>query len=472
MNVAARLESLANPGGVCISGTVFDQVEGKLDHVFQDLGPQTVKNIAKPVRVYRVQLEGGGARPATVGGKAQPALPDKASIAVLPFDNLSRDPEQESFSDGLTESLITTLSKAPGLFVIARSSSFVYKGKSVSAQEVARDLGVAFVLEGSIQRLGNRMRINAQLIDGQSGHHVWAERYDRTTDDLFLLQDDITFNILTACQVQLTEGEPAKLLHDRGGQPNLAAIELHWQAMEKFRSYTQADNAAARSLWERCLAMDEPDATRLAMLGYTHVMDAKSNWSEDRKASLAKAEDVAAEAETLNSRNVTAKTLRANIAQLRKEFDEAVDLARQAVEIEPGSADSQYVLGIMLNYAGQPEQAIGAMGKAMRLSPFYPTSYLYQLGISKFLLRQHDQAIDIFERCRQRNPNSRSNYVWMATVNAEAGNEAAASVCARQAMDLDPELTVGSWIATEPFKERDVIQRIITAMQCAGFRDE
>ncbi len=478
VNIAARLESIAPPGGISISSLVHHQVGSKIDAVFKDRGEQKLKNIEEPVRVYAWEPDRGsadqGAAATTAGVAAQDrklALPAQPSIAVLPFDNLSGDPQQDFLSDGLTESLITTLAKASGLFVIARNTTFAYKGKATNVQQISQELGVCYVLEGSVQRIGDRIRINAQLIDGRGGQHLWAERYDRNTDDLFALQDAITVDILTACQVKLTEGEQARMWIGHDGPVNLAAVELHWQAIEKFRRFNKTDNGLARALLERCIAMDGDDAMRLSLLGYTHMMDAKAGWSTEREESLALAQDFAKRAEQLDPLKASNKSLQANLAQLRGDFDAAVALAREAVALEPNSAEEHYVLGIMLSYAGQPGQAVDTLGKAMRLSPYFPMGYLYQLGIARYLLRQYEEALAAFKTCVARNPESRSSYVWMAILYAETGKRDEASACVQSAMQLDHFISIERWVSTEPFKDPKVVERMTEALRLAGLPD-
>ncbi len=473
VNIAARLEGLAEPGGVSISDAVRSFVSGKIAAAFQDQGEQSVKNIAEPVRAFRVRPEGSAESkptPTPKVGEIDLSLPDKPSIAVMPFTNMSGDPEQDVFVDGLTEGLITTLSKAAGLFVIARNSTFTYKGRAVNVQQVAAELGVGHVLEGSVQRMGKRMRINAQLIDGRSGRHVWAERYDRDVDDLFVLQDDITLNILTACQVSLTEGEQARIYLGSKTQVNLAAVEIDWQAMSQFRKFNKADNAAARSLTERAIAMDGETATRLGFLGLTHMMDARAGWSADRETSLDIAQALGRRAEQLDpAGNMYSGSVLSNVANLRGQHAEAVRLAQAVVDLEPSGADAWYNLGILLNYAGQPERGAAALEKAMRLSPVYPIGYLYMLGMSRFLLRQDRDAVAAFDACAKRTPGSRTNHVWLAIVHADAGRLADARACAERALQLDPEVTIEHWMRSEAFGDDAVVQRIRAAMQAAGF---
>src|SRR5437867_3609131 len=270
VNIAARLEGLAAAGGICISGIVYDQVETKLALGYEYLGEQTVKNIAKPVQVYRVQMEVGA---------STPTAPDKPFIAVLPFVNMSGDPEQEYFSDGITEDLITDLSKLSGLFVISRNSVFLYKGKAVKPEQVSQELGVRYVLEGSIRKAGKRVRITAQLVDATTGYHVWADRYDRDLQDIFALQDDVTRKIVAALEVKLTEGEQARL-----GRPltnNIEAYDYYLRGLDCHPSATEEANARARQLFAKAVELDPHFAAAYACLGWAYFDQWSLGWSQD-----------------------------------------------------------------------------------------------------------------------------------------------------------------------------------------------
>jgi adenylate cyclase len=280
VNIAARLEGLAEPGGICVSGTVYDQIRNKLALEYASLGAQAVKNIAEPVRVYRIQMTPRAVVPTTSPEQGSTlALPDKPSIGVLPFTNLSGDPEQEYFSDGMTEDLITDLSKLSGLFVIARSSVFTYKGKAVDVGEVSRKLGVRYVVEGSVRKAGNRVRINAQLVDATTGGHLWAERYDRDLQDIFAVQDEVTQQIVAALKVKLTTVEQSRL----GRQPtaNLEAYDCYLRGLELYGQRTQEANLQARQRFEQAIALDPQFATAYAFLGRTYLMERIYQWSED-----------------------------------------------------------------------------------------------------------------------------------------------------------------------------------------------
>ena len=476
--MAQRLEQLADSGGVVIQSAVYETMPRRLPFDYENLGEQQLKGFEEAVRAYRVALQAGGELPpaestttleqASDFPEPAPALPDKPSVAVLPFTNMSGDPGQEYFSDGLSEGLITTFSKASQLLVIARSSSFTYKNKSVNVQQIASELGVDYVLEGSVQRAGNRIRINAQLIDGRTGHHIWADRYDRDADDLFALQDEITFNILTACQVTLVEGEQARMTFGHDEPVNLPAIELLWQAVTLLRKFNKRDNATARDMLKRSKAMGGENAQLLALLGYTYLMEARSGWSQDSESLLSEANTLALRSLELNESSASAKSVLANIALIQGEHEKSVLLSREAVALEPSNADENYVLGIMLNYADAAGQAVDALESAMRLSPYYPVGYLYQLGISRYLLREYDAAIKNFDRCVERNPQSAPNHVWLAILHAESGRSHESIASAQRAIRLDRELTVERWVATEPFRNPEVTRRMTDAMLAAG----
>ena len=285
VNIAARIESVAAPGGISLSEDAWRQVQGKVAANFVDSGEQSLKNIARPVRVYRVELGGEGTTPPTAPASA---LPDKPSIAVLPFTNMSGDAEQDYFCDGLVEDIITTLSKLAGLRVIARNSSFVYKGRSVDVREAAKQLGVRYVLEGSVRKSGNRIRITAQLIDAKDGTHLWAERYDRAIDDIFAIQDEITLVLATEMQVKLTEGEQARLRYTT--THNVEAWTYWAQGMSHYRqAVTKEKMGPARLYWEKALALDPNSASLNAMLGFMHCLDARFGWWDDRETAIAKA---------------------------------------------------------------------------------------------------------------------------------------------------------------------------------------
>ncbi|MHC4638463.1 MAG: adenylate/guanylate cyclase domain-containing protein, partial [Planctomycetota bacterium] len=398
VNVAARLESLAHPGGVCISGTTYDQVKNKIDLGYEYIGEQTVKNIPEPVRVYRVRIEpeaadrvigekrflvkisrrvtiaafiilifvaGGLAgwnlylrqskrvEPASLDRMAFP-LPDKPSIAVLPFVNMSDDPKQEFFSDGLTDQIISTISKLQNLFVIARNSTFTYKGKPVKVQKVAEDLGVKYVLEGSVQRNTDRIRITVQLIDAASGGHVWSERYDREPKDIFAIHDDITMEITKALRIELISGEQARLWQ-KHMTTNLGAYEKLLQGISYFFRGTKAHNTRARQLCEEAIALDSEYAGAYSILGWTHWADARYGWVESPPESIKMAFKYAQMAIEIDDTLDHAHTLIGGVYFLRHQYEKAMAEAERAIALNPNGANNYSFMAGLIGCMGRWE---------------------------------------------------------------------------------------------------------------------
>jgi adenylate cyclase len=398
VNVAARLESLAEPGGVWVSAAARDQVGERLDVGFEDTGEHEVKNIARPVHAFRVLPDGSA--PAA---DAALALPDKPSIAVLPFDNMSGDPEQEYFSDGIAEDIITALSKLGDLFVIARNSTFTYKGKAVIVQDVCRDLGVATILEGSVRKAGNRVRITAQLIDGATGGHLWAERYDRDLDDVFAVQDEVTAEIVAALKVKLTVGERETLT--KRESVNMEAYDLILRGREKFMEFSKEASEEAEALYQRALTLDPDYPPVYARLGQIHMGLARLGWGDDPEAEDRKALEYANKAIELDETLPFAHGVLAGIYLWRGRHDEAIAEGERWVELDPNEADALLNLAGSLVFAGRPEDALPLIEKSMRLNPRYSFLTLFALGHAHFLMRRYGDAAATFERGLKRNPN-------------------------------------------------------------------
>jgi len=446
VNIAARLESLAEAGGICLSGSVFDQIKKRLDLGYEDLGEHAVKNIAEPVRVYRVLTAPGAAgrivgetrrakpawkgvagaaavvllvavaaavtwlrpwepavEPASVERMAFP-LPEKPSIAVLPFDNLSGDAGQDHVADGLTEDIITALSQVSSLFVIARNSTFVYKGKPVKVQRVAEDLGVRYVLEGSVRTSGDRIRITAQLIEALTGNHLWAERYDRNMTELFALQDEITEHIVTALQIKLTEGEQMRV--HRKHTRSLEAWNLLGRGVKHFNRLNKTDNATARQWFDKAIEVDRGYALAYALLAWTHWHDAFHGWSENRELSLEHASFLAEKARALDDALPDVYALQGAIHLFRREYDEAIEAGERAVALNPNHATNTALLALSLQNVGRPKEAIRAYKTAMRLSPYYPAWFLEVLGFAYVAARLPDEALVAFEKHLDRKPSA------------------------------------------------------------------
>jgi adenylate cyclase len=428
INIAARVEGLAEGGGICISGTVYDSIKNKLSLTYESLGEHTVKNITEPVRVYRMRvgpeaavkqkpknwhkaalatlvvlIVAAGAwaiwhfsfrpppmEPASEEKMAFP-LPDKPSIAVLPFTNMSEDPKQEYFSDGLTEEIITALSKTPQMFVIARNSTFSYKGKQVKVQRVAEELGVRYVLEGSVRKSDNRLRITAQLIDALTGRHLWAERYDRELKDIFAIQDEITKKIITALQIELTEGEQAGIY--ARGTDNLEAYLKFLEAIEYGRRQNPDDNQKAKRIVKQSIALDPNYAVAYRLLGATHMMEVWLGSTKSPKDSLRRAVELSKKAIALDESLGMAHGLLGHIYILMKDYEKGIEVGQRAVEVAPNDADAHAYLGMGLRFADRPEEAIKAFKRAMRLNPKAPSWYLHSLAEANRNMGRYDEAI-------------------------------------------------------------------------------
>jgi adenylate cyclase len=339
--------------------------------------------------------------PASVERMAFP-LPDKPSVAVLPFDNLSGDAGQDHVADGLTEDIITALSQVSSLFVIARNSTFVYKGKPVKVQRVAEELGVRYVLEGSIRTSGGQVRIAAQLIDALTGNHLWAERYDREMTDLFALQDEITEHIVTALQIKLTAGEQMRV--HRKHTRSVEAWNHLGKGVELFHRVNKADNAAARQWFEKAVEADRGYALAYALIAWTHWLDAFHGWSEDRGLSFERASALADKARALDDTLPDVYALQGGIHLFKREYDEAVEAGKKAVAYNPNHANNRALLAMILHNAGRPQEAIRAYKTAMRLSPYYPSWYLEDLGFSYLDAEQPVEALAAFENFLDREP--------------------------------------------------------------------
>ena len=487
VNIAARLEAIADPGGICVSKTAFDHIETKLPLGYEFLGEQEVKNIAKPVGAYRVLMEPRVTiadvkekketipfwrrkasitvaiavlvtiigwtvwqfylrpppiEPASVEKMTLP-LPDKPSIAVLPFVNMSGDPEQDYFSDGLTEEIITALSNVPKLFVIARNSVFTYKGKSVKVKQVAEELGVKYVLEGSIRKAGDKIRITAQLIDAISGHHLWADRYDRNLKEIFDVQDELTKSIITAMQVKLTEGEQARVAAK--GTNNLEAYLKYLQAMVYMRQFNIESNALAKQLAQEAIALDPEYDMAYITLSSTYQMDVWLGTSKSPKQSIAKSLELVKKAIELDPTNADAYGHLGFTYSMMGEPEKAVANAENAVALNPNSAYNHMRLGHTLRFAGRNEEAIPEYLKAIRLNPIPPTNYLFGLGIAYCWTGQYEEAIKWCEKAVRQDPDSFLTRLMLTMVYSESGRMEDARSEAKEVLRINPKFSVVKW---------------------------
>ena len=463
VNIAARIESVAAPGGISLSEDAWRQVQGKVAANFVDSGEHSLKNIARPVRVYRVELGGEGTTPPVT---PTAVLPDRPSIAVLPFQNMSGDAEQDYFCDGLVEDIITTLSKLAGLRVIARNSSFVYKGRSVDIREAAKQLGVRYVLEGSVRKSGNRIRITTQLIDAKDGAHLWAERYDRAVDDIFAIQDEITLVLATEMQVKLIEGEQARLRYTT--THNVEAWTYWVQGMSHFHQAPSKEKMGpARFCWEKALALDPTSAALNAMLGFMHCLDARFGWWDDHETAMGKARAYTDKALEIDPSNADAHTASSLILLMQRRYDEAVADARKAIQLAPGSALAADLASFVFAPSGYPEEAVVQSEKAIALSPHYPPAYLGTLGNASRQAGRTEQAIAAFKAYHARSPGF--GLTDLVIIYQEIGQVEEARRTAEQLMAARPNFTIGGWLKTQ-FIRRDTarVEADAAALRAAG----
>jgi adenylate cyclase len=464
VNIAARVQDLAEPGGICLSGMIYDQVENKLAVAFDYLGEHAVKNIAKPVRAYRVRL----APPESPAPAAALEPPKAPSIAVLPFNNMTRDPDQEYFSDGITEDLITDLSKLSGLFVIARNSTFTYKGKAVKVQQVGRELGVRYVLEGSVRKAGDRVRITAQLVEAATGHHVWAERYDRRLDDVFAVQDEITRSIVDVLAVTLTQRERRR--RDQRPTDVLEAYDCLLRGFDRLRQTTREANLEARRLFEQAIALDSGYAEAHAYRAHTFFRDWSMGWSQDRQT-LDDGRDAAERALALDANLPVAHSTLGLVLLWKKEHDRALAAAERAVALAPSDAQGHWAVAEILSW-WRPDEAVPAVEKAMRLDPYYPASYLYTLGHACYLAHRHQDALTALGRVTSRNPDFLPAHALLAATYAELGRPEDARRAGQEVVRISPGVTVERMRGRLPYKDPAMLARAIAAFRAAGLPEE
>jgi adenylate cyclase len=461
VNIAARLEGLAEAGDLCISGAVYEQIENKLALTYEYLGEQAVKNITRPVLVYRVRVAPVVAAASKlvetprrdVSTPAQ-SFPDKPSIAVLPFVNLSGDQEQEYFSDGITEDLITDLSKLSGLFIISRNSVFLYKGKAVRPEQVGQELGVHYMLEGSVRKARNRVRVSAQLVDATNGYHLWADRYDRELQDIFAVQDEVTRKIVAALQVTLTEREQKRL--GRTPTNNLEAYDCYLRGLEYHAHRDKEANAHARQMFERAVALDPQFAAAYAWLGRTYVLEWMYQWSESPQT-LEYAFALAQRAAALDDALPGAYQTLGYVHLSQKHYEQAIMEAEKAVALDPNDADACVTLAEILSCAGSAEEAVPWAEKALRLDPHYPTSYLFALGQAYYLTGRSDKAISTFKRVLTRNPNHFRAHFFLVVLYSDLGHKDQARAEAAECQQLSPQDYLERLRQKVPYKDQALL---------------
>jgi adenylate cyclase len=466
VNIAARLEPLAEPGGICISSIVNESIGNRIDVRFQDGGDITVKNIDRPIRVWRWHPSITAIPSPSIAPNPGPNGAGQ-SIAVLPFTNMSGDPEQEYFSDGISEDIITDLSKIAGLTVIARNSSFTYKGRSVDVREIGRELGVRSVLEGSIRRAGQRVRITAQLIDATSGSHLWAERYDRDLTDIFAVQDEVTTQIVGALKVTLSPAEKARLVDKEPS--NIAAYDCVLRGREIMlgKEKNRETFEEAVTFFKKALELDANYSQAYASLGFAYMFDYQNRWSDDPDGSFKLAKECAQKAIENDPNEPLAHGVAALTAIFERDFDRAKAEVDRTLALNPSSALAHNLLGTIRSYSGRPLEAIPAIEQAMRLDPAFRPQFLHFLGIAYLLAGKYETAAAMLRQRILLVPNTDfSRAVLAATLGHLGENEEARRVWA-ELMKINPKFSFSAYIGRQPMLPEDA-ERVVAGLAKAG----
>jgi TolB-like protein/class 3 adenylate cyclase/predicted Zn-dependent protease len=507
VNVAARLEALAEPGGICISGRVLDQVKGNVDVGFASLGPQAVKNIEDPINAYKVLFDTadagrivgapkarepgrpwliaavvalvvaiGGAglwyhqtkpdfAPAAVAKMAYP-LPDKPSIAVLPFENFSGDERDGFIARGLTEDIITALSSVPELFVISRTSSFAFKDKPFTVTEVAEELGVRYIVEGSVQRSGDQIRVNVQLIDAVDGHHLWADNFDGKTEDLFALQDDIVRRIAIELQVKLTFGEFTRVA--ARGTTNLDAWLFNIQGNTQSFKFTREGTARARELYQQAHEADPNWARPLGGIAWCYFLEARQGWTDDREGWIRKGIEFAEKAIEMDPKQPLGYQQLGNIMQLQGDHDRAIAFREKAVELAPNDMATNWGLGVILYKAGQAERGLEFLKRTERLAPRHPVPLLWSIQEAQFLASQYEDSIETGKRAIAREAEPTFPHVLLVAAYGALGRTEESQAEAATILKSDPSFTVTKFMRTRSYKNQSDLDRLSGSLIKAG----
>lgn len=528
--LAQRVEQLAEPGGLCITGAIHEALPQRMPVHQEDLGEREVKGFSEPVRVYAVRMLAGAEltapsktetnqkapalhrvligmlillvagvgllawlKPWTSGpvpvptGIAVPPEQDqpgseestagqpqsqtgKPSIAVLPFNNLSGDPQQDYFADGITEDLTTDLSKISGLFVVARNSSFAYKGKSPDVREVSKNLGVRYVLEGSVRRAGDQIRINAQLIDATTGGHIWADRFDGTMADVFSLQDDVNGKIVTALEVNLSMDDRRRLEKVETSSPD--AYDMLLRGFEQYQFFTREGNIEARDLFKKAIEFDDGYARAYANVALTYGTEVNFNWTDNREESIRLGLEYAAKAVELDDQIPQIYLTRSMLYHAQRRHDAAVEAAHRMIEVHPNYADGHAALAFVLSYAGYPEEALTAIHQAKRINPQYSYIYLAVEGRILFLLERYDEAVVLLEESVQRNPAFERGQLTLAAIYAELGRLDDADWAVEEALAIRPGITLEDERRNSNFRRPQDLDRYYNALRKAGVPEE
>jgi adenylate cyclase len=470
VNVAARLEGLAAVGGIALSDDAYRQVRDRVDVSWGDAGEHGLKNIARPVRVWRWSAQQTETKPRTPAASGpRLALPDKPSIVVLPFDNLSRDPEQEYFSDGITEDIITDLSKVSGLFVIARNSAFVYKRKAVNVPDVCRELGVRFALEGSVRKAGNRVRITAQLIDGSRGGHLWAERYDRNLTDIFEVQDDVTQQIVAALQVTLSEAERSLIVD--GGTKDVEAHELVLKGRALMWGRRRDREMFEQSMvcFRRAIELDANYAAAYAGLAMGYALDHQNHWTAAPRTSLDRAQRFVDEAIAKDDKDFFAHYVAAVVATWKKDYERWAYEADRTLSLNPNFALALANRGLLHIYTGEPAKAILHIERAMRLDPAAQHGqYLHYLGTAHLVAGDYETAATCFEDRITINPTTDFSRAFLAAALGHLGRADEARRIWCELKEINPRYSAAAHIGRLPFRDPTDAEKFIDGLRKAS----
>lgn len=520
VNISARLEALAPTGGICIAGTVYDALGNKLPLDFKSLGDQEVKNIKLPVRTYSVQLSAGAELPVPAEGNLdeyslrkkpqrknlqnwlfaffwfvfvcvlgvliwqQPwqqqegpivsdsavvPLTEKASIAVLPFDNMSGDAEQEYFSDGISEDIITKISQLKNLAVIARNSSFTYKGTNTKVQDIGKDLGVRYVLEGSVRKAGDRVRITAQLIDAQNGHHLWAQRFDRKLTDVFAVQDEITDKITTALSIKLSVDEQTQLA--KNATNNFEAYDLFLQGRREFSQMHEEGQENAVELYREAIRLDPGFARAYGALAVTMIRQSYLGSTDSPVETGERALELARKAVSIDPDSPQALWALAYVYMRRKQFDEATAALEKAVTIAPSYADGYGLLALINNNMGRAKEAIRLIKKGMHLNPYYSYDYPYNLGRAHYDLGNYENAAQYLENAVERNEAIYLPRLYLAASYVHLDRQDDAEWQITELEVLTPDSTISHWQNIVVITDEDLRRRLFDDLRAAGMAE-
>ncbi|CTQ53750.1 DNA-binding transcriptional activator CadC [Roseibium album] len=456
VNVAARLEQLAVAGEVNVSSAVYEQVRGRTEIAFSDIGEKKLKNLSRPVRIYQANLQDDSPQPENAAPTPDETAPVvKPSIAVLPFANMSNDPDQEFFVDGLTEDILTELARRHELFVISRNSTFVYKGQSVNVREIATELGAQYIVEGSVRKAGNRLRITAQLIEAQSDAHVWAEKYDRDMDDIFAIQDEITSSIVATLPGRIEESQQNRLARQKPA--NLAAYECVLVAKVLHHQSNPESNLEAQKLIARAVSLDPSYAHAHAWSGCIYGQAWGYRWCDDVDAMLGLSKESILKAASLDDNDADVHRLLAAIYVLQNDLERALRHQERALELNPNYDLAVVQMGEVLNWQGKAEEGIAWIRKAMRLNPHHPPRFWSHLGRAHFNARQYDKAIEAFGHLPSREP---LQLAFLAACHAMKAENTEAKSYTTQLLQASPSFAVSDFLQTMHYGRQEDLEHL------------